>query len=423
MAQLWDYLDATCHNGDLEEVAEFALQTSHSRLKTRIQAGKVIVKADPKALTPSIKQLQKTMQPLRSSPTGANDALAQVHSSRQTDSLLLQQQSARTTSFVRTLRAKKKEEYESVYARIQREIQRKITTSLEEEKIKEAERTQKLQAFHHVELRKIQAKVALHKSLTPTPRTVVKADLEPRQTPDPVLPKARLSLDLLKRHETAYLRLKRMKDSQRGQILTERVAELRQRGGDLTPPATPVGERRKKAVKGQLERRHRYGEIIRELFCPAVDQRLKHARESIIAAMSSSKGKATGPEPDSCKPPVPRVPTKLRKPKPVVSCPSTQRYRDYLAEMRQERPILTLADWEPSLALSFDPQRLEAEQREWIRTEANRQISLTTRREKALKAIPLTEPLAWEARERLGETLLTVVKAKLSLLQAETWSP
>jgi len=417
MAQLLShYLDALSRNGNLEESAEFALQTCHFRLKTRILAGKVIVKPDSKDLNSALKLLQRTIQPLQSSPAGDISATEQIPSSRQADSLLFQQQ--RSTSFVRGMRIRKKAEYESAYAR----IQRKITTSLEEETHKQAKMTQKLQDFHDAELRKLQAKIASHKSLTPTPRTVAKVRIEPRNSPNPVLlPKERLSSDLLKRHETAYLLLKRTKDTLRGQVFTERVAELRQQGADLTPPDTPKAEKRTKEMKLQQERRHRYGAIIRDLFCPAVDQRLKAARESIIADMSTSKCRRMEPEPGSCKPPVPIVPTNARKPKPVLSCPATQRHRDYLAELRQERPLLTVADWKQSFALSFDSKRLEAGRREWICTEANRLISLTARREQVLKAVPLTDPLALEAREHLSETLLTAVKAKLSLLQAETF--
>ena len=91
--------------------------------------------------------------------------------------------------------------------------------------------------------------------------------------------------------------------------------------------------------------------------------------------------------------------------------------KDYLEELRLRRKDdLVLSDLDStSVSPTFD--MLQTSHRDQIRAEADRLISLATLKERKLRVIPLTHPLAITARERLSETLVSAVKAKLSLLQ------
>jgi hypothetical protein len=419
------YLDTYSGNGDILQLINLALEITLSRVKTSIQTGKIVVKAHSNSLKTVTNLLRKAKQAtnnIQCSLTEQTDPL--LRSTRQADLQLLQHQIARSSSFVRSMQMRKKLEYESVYARIQREIKQNISTSMETESRKQAEMKRRLQDFHDAELAKLKAKIATHKSLTPTPRTALQGQSMLKQTPEPAVPlaKERLSLKDLKRHETTYLRLKRTKDTLRDQVLTERIVEFREMGADLTPVNGPKERKRANKLKLLQERRETYSQIVRNMFVPAVDLRLKAERESLISSMSTPKWRKTEEEMPITKPPVPTAPTRGRKLEPVDAKPAeVRKYRDYLSEMRKNRQILPLSDLEMSdIPLSLDSQRGEAGRREWICAEANRLISLASQREEVIRRVPLTHPLAFEARERLSQTLVTAVKAKLSILQEET---
>ena len=408
-AGLLAYLDTYSGNGAILQSTNFAVETTFARVKRSIQTGKIVVKTVANPLRKAKEAPKNTQYSL------TEQAGPLLRSARQADFQLLQHQIARSSSFVRSMQTRKRLEYESAYAQIQREIQRNVSSSVEADSRKQAERKRRLQEFHDAELAKLKAKIATHKSLTPTPRTVLRVQSMVKQSPEPMVPlaKERLSLKHLKRHETTYLRLKQAKDTLRDQMLTERIAELREMGADLTPVNSQKGV---KKLKWLQERRETYSQIVRNMFVPAVDLRLKAERESLISSMSTPKWRKMEEAIGISKPPVPIAPTRGRRlqPKPA----EVRKYRDYLSEMRENRQILPLSDLEMSdIPLSLDSQR---GRREWICAEANRLIWLASQREEVIRRVPLTHPLAFEARERLNQTLLTAVKAKLSLLQAET---
>ena len=184
------------------------------------------------------------------------------------------------------MKIRKKAEFESVFARIQGEIERKICKDEENERKKYAEKCEKIRLFHDVELAKLQAKIATHKSLNRPVKVGKKCDLERKMTPEVgKMRKEMINLSDLRRHEEEYLRQKREKDAKRELIITENTAKMQ----DLAPPRTPEDQKRVKTVRLLQEKRQKYGLIVREMFCPPVNYRYKAERELLIAEMSSPK--------------------------------------------------------------------------------------------------------------------------------------
>ena len=350
--------------------------------------------------------------------------------------------------FVRTIRQRKKAEFETAYQQIQREIQDRISKAEAVEQQREADYQRKLAAFHDSQLSKFHHKVAQHKAASPlpSPTKLPKRPSNPRlrssSPPSLASPqsKEKLNIGELKAHEKKYVMQRQELEEKRARQTAERQAEMRllEATLDLTPPHTPEPEKRAEYIRSLRERRYRYGLIVREVFKPEIDLQKKSAREELIASMLKPKSRKPSKEHSQQRKSdsgihrwtgwhgSPEQGTEGRKDKPrklKSLSPEPERvvrYKDYLKTMVRQREEMAMSELSGGLGGSWEVKEMEEceGQASAIRAEAKRLVAKVKRQEAALKLLPVTHPKALDAQASVSSAMISAVKAKLALFQS-----